>query len=53
MTDELYRKVKAFRTAMCVFKEMLASGVISEDDYAEIEAIMAENMGLTSCTIYR
>ena len=53
MTDELKSKVKSFRTAMSVVKEMLNSGIISEDDYAEIETIMAEKQGLFLSTIYR
>ena len=53
VTDELYKKIKAFRTAMCLIKEMLNSGIITDNDYAEIESIIAENTGLISSTIYR
>lgn len=53
MTDELYGKISAFRTAMCLYKEMLCSGIISKDEYKEIESIVAENMGLSLCTIFR
>lgn len=53
MTDDLRSRVQAFRTAMSVVREMLRSGIIIEEDYAEIESIIAENTGLSSCTIYR
>ena len=53
MATDLREKVKAFRTAMCVVKEMLTVGIISNDDYAEIESIIAETMGVSSCTIFR
>lgn len=51
MTDDLHSRVKAFRTAMSLVREMLRFGVISEEEYAEIESIMAENTGLFSSTI--
>ena len=53
MTGELYKKVQTFRTAMCVIKEMLSSGIITDDDYTEIESIIAENTGLSLYTIFR
>ncbi len=52
MTDDLHSRVKAFRTAMSLVREMLRFGVISEEEYAEIESIMAENTGLFSSTIF-
>ena len=53
MSDDLRSRVQDFRTAMSVVCEMLRSGIITEEDYAEIESIIAENTGLSSCTIYR
>lgn len=53
MTKELNEKVIAFRTAMSVMKSMLKSGVITDAEYAQIEAIIAENYGLSSSTIFR
>ena len=53
MTKELNEKVIAFRTAMSVMKSMLKSGVITDAEYAQIQAIIAENYGLSSSTIFR
>ena len=53
MTEQLTLKVKAYRTAMSIIKEMLKTGLISEDDYAVIDTKMAGKYGLKSSTIFR
>ena len=53
MTDQLVKKVAAYRTAMSIIKEMLRRGLISADDYAKIDTKMAEKHGLKSSTIFR
>lgn len=53
MTEQLTRKVAAYRTAMSIIKEMLQKGLISADDYAKIDTKMAEKYGLKSSTIFR
>lgn len=53
MTEQFTLKVKAYRTAMSIIKEMLKTGLISDDDYAVIDTKMAEKYGLKSSTIFR
>ena len=53
MTEELARKVRAYRTAMSIIGEMLKKGLISDEDYAVIDTKMAEKYGLKSSTIFR
>ena len=53
MTDQLTRKVAAYRTAMSIIKEMLKKDLISAEDYAKIDTKMTEKYGLKSSTIFR
>ncbi len=53
MTEQLTRRVAAYRTAMSIIKEMLKKGLISADDYAKIDTKMTEKYGLKSSTIFR
>ena len=53
MTEQLTRRVAAYRTAMSIIKEMLKQGLISADDYAKIDTKMTEKYGLKSSTIFR
>ena len=52
MTKELRDNVIAFRTAVSVVKGLLSAGIIDEDDYVEMETILAEKYGLKSSTIF-
>lgn len=52
MTDELRGKVAAYRTAMSIIKGMVSSGIITEEEYAQIDTMIAEKYGLKSCSIF-
>ena len=52
MDENLYRKVKEYRTAMAVIREMLTGGLITNSDYAVICTVLAEKTGLKSSTIF-
>jgi len=52
MTDELRSKIIAYRTAMSIVRSMVSSGVLTEEEYAEIDTIIAEKYGLNSCSIF-
>ena len=52
MTKELYDKVVAYRISMSVIKSMLKSNIITDDEYSEIDTIIACENGLSSCTIF-
>lgn len=41
-----------YKTSMAVFKNWLAAGVISGADLLEINAILAQKYGLSSCSIF-
>lgn len=53
MTEDLRMKVSDYRTAILIFQKMLEEGIINEDEYSEIDTIIAENIGLNSDTIFR
>ena len=41
-----------YKAAMAVFKSWLAEGVISDADLLEIDTILAQKYGLSSCSIF-
>lgn len=38
---------------MAVFRGMVGSGVLTEEDYTKCSAILAEKYGLSLCSIFR
>ena len=50
---EYERKIISYRTVMSLAKSMLNQGIITAEEYAEIDTIMAKKYGLSSCTIFR
>lgn len=50
--DELYQRLTAYQTAMCLARNMLRQGIISEDDYRKIDTIIAKKR-ISSCSIFR
>ncbi len=52
--DERYRaNLESYLASMLQAKKMLSQGVISSDDYAKIDTIIAEKYGISSCSLYR
>ena len=41
-----------YKTAMSIFKNWLATGIISATDLLEINTILAQKYGLSSCSIF-
>ena len=41
-----------YKSAMAVFKNWHANGIISDDDLQSIDAILAQKYGLSSCSIF-
>ena len=41
-----------YKSAMAVFKNWLSEGVISDDDLLEIDTMLAQKYGLSSCSIF-
>lgn len=42
-----------YKTAVVVFRQWLAEGIISEAELASIDAVVAQKYGLSSSSIYR
>lgn len=53
MDNELIMRIANYRASMSLAKEMLENGIISAEEYAKIDTIMAKKYGLSSCTIFR
>ncbi len=52
MNEELRRRIIAYRTTMAVVKSMLDKGIITVEEYAKIDTIIAKMRGMDSCTIF-
>ena len=53
MDENLYRAVLLYKATMSKAKLMLKQGLITADEYAEIETIIANKYGLNASVIYR
>lgn len=53
MNEKLYKAILLHRTTMATAKKMLKLGLLSADEYAEIDTIIAKKYGLNSSVIYR
>lgn len=43
----------AYQAAMALAQRMLSKGLISKEEYAEIDMIIAKKYGVSSCSIFR
>ena len=53
MDDALFRRLLLYRATMATVKIMLDSGLISDEEYAVSDTIIAEKYDLNSSVIYR
>lgn len=53
MSDELFAVILPYKSAMAQARLMLSKGLITKDEYAIIDTMMAEKYGLPSCSIFR
>ena len=53
MTDAYRAKLERYLASMLQAKKMLSMGVLTPEDYAHIDTIMAKKYGISSCSIYR
>lgn len=53
MNKDYSSRLERYIASMLQFKNMLSSGILTPDDYAEIDTILAEKYGISSCSIYR
>ena len=47
------KRLFAYQTAMALARSMRSKGLISAKEYAKIDTIIAENYGISSCSIFR
>ena len=53
MTDELFERIVLYKATMSLVKNMLAEGLITEEEYSEIDRIFARKYGLELSVLYR
>ena len=53
MTDELFERIVLYKATMSLMKNMLAEGLITEEEYSEIDRIFASKYGLELSVLYR
>ena len=53
MDEDLRKRVIAYRVAMSIIRGLVLDGTISEEEYVNIDTIIAKKYGLDSCTIFR
>lgn len=52
MSEELTKKITAYRTAISIVKGMLIQGIITKDEYRKIDTMLTKKYGLSSYTIF-
>lgn len=52
MDIELYGKIKEYNTVLAVIREMGSAGIITDKDFGIICLSLAEEYGLSSCSIF-
>lgn len=53
MDNAVFTRVLRYNTTMAMVRRMLSQGLISEDEYAQIDRIIANENGLDLSVIYR
>lgn len=52
MDEGLYNRIRDYKTALAVIREMLSEGIISQEDFSITCTVLAEKYGLRSSTIF-
>lgn len=53
MNDAYRERLEQYLASMLQAKQMLSMGILTPEDYAKIDTIMAEKYGISSCSLYR
>ena len=53
MRDAYRAKLESYLACMLQAKKMLSAGILTPEDYAEIDTIIAKKYGISSCSLYR
>ncbi len=51
--DEYQKRLIAYQFAMSLARSMLSQGIITEEEYHKIDAIMTKRHGISPGTIFR
>lgn len=53
MSEEMFRKISAYRAAMSIARSMLHQGIITQEEYNKIDTIIAKKHGISLDSIFR
>lgn len=53
LPDDLKDRLLRYRTSATVFRSMVNSGILTEDDYAKCFDILGKKYGISLCSIFR
>jgi len=53
MNKEYFARICGYKSAMAQARLMLSKGILTESEYLEIDTMMAEKYGLSSCSLFR
>lgn len=53
MNDDYRERLEQYLASTLQAKQMLSMGILTPEDYAMIDTIMAEKYGISSCSLYR
>ena len=53
MNDAYRERLEQYLASMLQTKQMLSMGILTLEDYATIDTIMAKKYGISSCSLYR
>lgn len=53
MNKEYFDCICCYKSAMAQARLMLSKGILTESEYIEIDTMMAEKYGLSSCSLFR
>ena len=53
MKDELFERIVMYKATMSLVKSMLNQGLITEEEYSEIDRLFACKYGLDLSVLYR
>lgn len=51
--EEYRTRLEQYLASMLQMKKMLSMGILTRDDYAKMDTILAEKYGISSCSLYR
>ncbi len=53
MSKDYRARLESYLASMLQAKRMLAMGILTPEDYAKIDTIIAKKYGISSCSLYR